>query len=75
MQFSYFSFPKVIDLLGKENVKLNAEQLAEIMVLLKKEKDLEDEEKKIKKQQQVSAAAKKATESAAAEGDKEAKKL
>lgn len=72
----YSNAMEVIDLLSKENVKLNAEQLAEIMVLLKKEKELSEEEKKIKKQQQVlAAAAKKATENAAAESNKEAQKL
>lgn len=47
---------QLIDLLGSENVKLNAEQLAEIMLILKKEKELDEEEKRTKKlqQQQIS---------------------
>jgi LETM1 and EF-hand domain-containing protein 1 len=43
---------KVIELLGKENIKLSAEQMVEIMSVLRKEKEILEAEKLLRKQQQ-----------------------
>lgn len=68
---------KLIDLLGSENVKLNAEQLAEIMLILKKEKELDEEEKRIKKlqQQQTSTTTKTLSDAVSQETGKDPKQL
>lgn len=67
---------QLIDLLGSENVKLNAEQLAEIMLILKKEKELDEEEKRIKKlQQQQMSASKTSSDVVSQETGKDPKQL
>lgn len=68
---------QLIDLLGSENVKLNAEQLAEIMLILKKEKELDEEEKRIKKlqQQQTSTTTKTLSDAVSQETGKDPKQL
>lgn len=48
---------KVIELLGKENIKLNSEQMSEIMSVLRKEKAILEEEKQQKQEERKQNAA------------------
>ena len=42
----------MIELLGRENIKLSTEQIVEVMSVLRKEKEILEEEKLQRKQQQ-----------------------
>lgn len=46
----------MIELLGKENVKINTDQMSEIMTILKKEKEMFEEEKREKSKEKPSVA-------------------
>ena len=47
---------QVIELMGKENVKVKSDQMAEIISMLRKEALIEDEEKQKKEAEQSAAA-------------------